>query len=116
MARVLIVDDEITLRTILRALLQRGGHEVDEAGSGTEALQRVAASPYDILLVDYQMPAPDGLEVLRQVRAQQPLCRRVLMSGDADVPEIQNALACADVMHILEKPFSRERLLEALGN
>src|SRR4029077_11062814 len=68
MARILIVDDDSDVRRMLRFVLQRSGHEIDEAEDGAEGLRKAVASAYDAAVVDYQMPPPDGLELLGQLR------------------------------------------------
>ncbi len=67
-ARVLVVDDEKTLRHTLRDLLQRVGYEATSAASGQEALHHLAAQPYDVVLLDLKMPGMDGTEVLKYAR------------------------------------------------
>ncbi|GIT90809.1 hybrid sensor histidine kinase/response regulator [Jannaschia pagri] len=65
---VLLVEDNEINRTILRAMLTNLGHRVTEACDGLDALDRLAAAPYDLILMDINMPGPNGLSVIRQVR------------------------------------------------
>lgn len=69
MVRILVVDDNPAVRNYLRALLeQQGGWQVcDEARTGGEALQRLTKAPPDLILLDFQMPDLNGLEVARQI-------------------------------------------------
>ena len=67
--RVLVVDDSRVQRRILLASLRRWGYEVDEAGSGSEALNRLATRSYDFVLSDWMMPGLNGLELCRAFRA-----------------------------------------------
>ena len=78
MARILIVDDDddADVRRMLRFVLQRSGHEIEEAEDGSEGLRKAVAGTYDAAVVDYQMPPPDGLELLGQLRELQPRCVR----------------------------------------
>lgn len=94
-ARVLLVEDDDANRTILGEFLRTRGFVVEEAASGTEALERVAASRPDLVVLDVQLPGMDGLEVLARLRA-----------GAAAPPPVLalTALAMAG---------DRERLLEA---
>src|SRR5580692_3461490 len=66
---VLVVDDEERNRTLLRDPLEALGHQVEEAENGMEALQRIAARPPDVILLDLMMPRMDGFEVCRRIRA-----------------------------------------------
>ncbi len=68
-ARILVVDDEPTNRELLRDTLEVRGYAVEEAGSGAEALARIAAAPPDVVLLDVSMPGLDGLEVCRRLKA-----------------------------------------------
>jgi two-component system nitrogen regulation response regulator GlnG len=68
--RVLIVDDEESMRFVLRKALEKEGYEVDVASAGEAALARAAERPYDLLLLDIRMPGPSGLDVLSEVRGR----------------------------------------------
>ena len=65
---VLVVDDEEQNRTLLRDPLEARGYEVEEAENGLQALQKIAARPPDVILLDLMMPKMDGFEVCRRVR------------------------------------------------
>ena len=66
--RLLVVDDEDALRTVLRSELQSQGFEVDEAGDGDVALTLLKSNDYDIMTLDIKMPRVDGLEVLKAIK------------------------------------------------
>lgn len=114
MMRVLIVEDDPNLRSVLTTAMERKGYEVIEAGDGMEAKNRIGAVDYDVAIVDYQLPPPDGLEVLRQLRAMQPRCIRVLMSGALDLPVIMDAVNRGEVSRLVAKPFHLDALFDAL--
>ena len=63
--KILIVDDEDTLRTLVRAELEERGFYVDEAADGDEALEKMKDTRYTLIILDIKMPGTDGLEVLR---------------------------------------------------
>jgi len=67
-ARILVVDDDTSIRTLLRRLLTTEGYEVDEAADGPAALEKMAEVPPDLLLLDIMMPGQDGLDVLEGLR------------------------------------------------
>ncbi|GAA0495737.1 hypothetical protein Ade02nite_18220 [Paractinoplanes deccanensis] len=69
MAKVLVVDDEPDLRFLHRRILSRAGHEVIEAGDGVAALEAVRSSPPDLVVTDVMMPVMDGIEFIRELRA-----------------------------------------------
>jgi len=112
--RVLLVDDNDELRKALRFVLERGGYDVDEAQTGVEALQSASRCSYDAAIVDYQLPPPDGLEVLGQLRNLQPRCLRMLMSGALDLSAIITAVNRGEITRVLVKPFAGSRLLATL--
>ncbi|MEX2655466.1 MAG: response regulator [Acidimicrobiia bacterium] len=71
--RVLVVDDDDTILSLVRSSLELEGFEVDTAGDGQEGLERAIANPPDIVLLDIMMPRMDGLTALRKMRAQPSL-------------------------------------------
>ena len=68
MRRVLVVDDEPHIRTVLRGYLQADGYEVTEAADGEAAMVEIRDNPPDLVLLDVMLPGIDGLEVLRRLR------------------------------------------------
>jgi CheY-like chemotaxis protein len=70
--RVLLVDDDRVARSILCAMLEAAGARVECVGSGAEAVPRIAAESFDLLLCDIYMPGLDGFEVVRRVRQLAP--------------------------------------------
>src|ERR1051326_7841224 len=80
-ARILVVDDDALLRGALRVALEAAGYEVIEAGDGRAALRAYHERGADLLLVDLFIPEPDGLEVIRSVRAEVPDAKIIAMSG-----------------------------------
>jgi CheY-like chemotaxis protein len=83
MSRVLIVEDNPALRKIYITLLTKEGYQVDFAGDGQEALDKAAALPPDLILLDLRMPRLDGIEFLRayDVRNRHPEARVVVFSN-----------------------------------
>lgn len=77
--RIIVIEDEADLASALAKGLRREGYAVDVAGEGTEALDRMAYTPYDLVLLDLNLPGIDGLEVCRRIRAQADPQPRVLM-------------------------------------
>lgn len=79
--QLLIVDDEAEIRELLRRHFRYAGHEVETAGNGVEALERLARVRTDVVVSDIQMPEMDGVELLRRVRQEYPMTRVIMITG-----------------------------------
>ena len=108
MARILVVDDEVELRTLLRKVLTRRGHDVIEAENGSMAISMVEqGEKLDLIITDIFMPDTDGIEVLRHLRAKFPELKIVVMSGGGNRVS-RGYLPAATALgadHVIEKPF-----------
>jgi CheY-like chemotaxis protein len=116
MARVLVIDDDEGVRRALRRLLERAGHEVALAADGEEALAEVAvAEPFDVALVDLNLPGMSGYDFLRRATLVDRFGRVavVVTSGSADLVPADLAGAVALV---LDKPVDLARLLLAIDD
>lgn len=112
--RVLIVDDEVSIRIAIGRYLRRCGYEVEEAESGMRALHLIEVGPgFDLILTDLRMPDVDGPQLLDALRAigRGDERRVVMMTGD--VGEWQEVLAEAGVP-VIAKPFKLEALQAVL--
>jgi two-component system NtrC family response regulator len=105
---LLLVDDDANLRRVLQYQLGELG-EVTAVGSGAEALEALAGERFDLILSDVRMPPPDGLELLRQVRAQSPTLPFILLTAHGDIDMAVEAMQLG-ATDFLTKPFERERL------
>lgn len=85
MARILIVDDMAETRGMLADLLSRGGHVVDTARNGVEAVERFREYPADLLICDVMMPMQGGLETMNELRQKNPILKIIAISGMFDV-------------------------------
>ena len=117
MARVLLIDDNESLRTSLRRILVQAGHEVTEASNGGAALQAYRREPPDLVITDIVMPDKEGLETIRELRRFDPNAKIIAMSGAAEGradPYLTLALRLGATW-ALAKPFSREEVLTAIA-
>ena len=103
--RVLVVDDEEMVRSIVTQLLSLNDHEVDRASSGQEALAQFEEAHYDIVFTDFGMPEMTGAELARRLRDRAPELPVILLTGYTDTEK-----AIDDVDAILSKPFKLEEL------
>jgi DNA-binding response OmpR family regulator len=112
--KLLIVDDQPTVRTSLRDLLSLRGYHVDEASSGEEALARFEAAHYDLLLLDVRMPGMDGPEVMRHLRRDHPDLPVIILTAHASVDSAIAAVKLNAADYLL-KPFKIEDLIATVG-
>ena len=113
MSRVLIIDDDPGIRTLVELLLQTQGLETDQASQGEEGLQKARQHPPDLFLCDLDMPVMDGIETLAEIR-RDPLLKPipfVLITGMASVAQ-ERRMMRGGANGILRKPFSFAALLE----
>ena len=107
MARILVVEDDDSVREFTARALRAAGHTVDTAEDGDCGLSSVrsAAGDYSLVLSDIRMPVMDGIDMARQVAAEHPSLKILLMTGYAEQREraadLQNI-----IIDVIEKPFT----------
>ncbi|MDZ4063807.1 MAG: sigma-54 dependent transcriptional regulator [Coriobacteriia bacterium] len=111
--RVLIVDDEKNMRWVLAQALEAAGFDVAQAADGKEALASVADTEPDIMVLDHRMPAPDGMEVLRRLRAEDRAFPVIMLTAHGNVATAVDAMK-AGANEYLTKPFDLEELKLAI--
>jgi DNA-binding response OmpR family regulator len=115
-ARILLVDDEQPIQTLLSFPLQRDGYEVVQASDGREALARFAEQTFDLVVLDVMLPKMDGLEVCRRLRARSSVPIIMLTAKSEEIDKVLGLELGAD--DYITKPFSmrefRSRVKAAL--
>jgi two-component system nitrogen regulation response regulator NtrX len=108
--KILVVDDDETIRTTMKAILQDEGYQVDLAGTGKEAIQKTTEKNYNVALLDIRLPDMEGVELLKLLKDGVPRTRKIMVTG---YPSMQNAISAlnknADAY--LLKPVDVEKLL-----
>ncbi len=107
--KILIVDDELIMRESLAGWLERDGHEIATAASGNEAMDKLKESHFDILLVDIKMEGMSGLDVLRQVKEDDPDVAVVMITAYGSISTAIEAMKNGAYDYLL-KPFDPDAL------
>ena len=114
--RILLAEDNVVNQKLAMRLLQQMGYRADLAGNGIEAIERIEREPYDVVLMDVQMPEMDGLEAARRITAQWPVGQRpriVAMTANAMQGDREECLA-AGMDDYVTKPIRVDALVQAL--
>ena len=81
MAKILVIDDDPSILTMLKKMLEREGYEVDTACNGSEGLDKIEDSPPDLLITDIVMPEKEGMELIFHLRRKKPELKIIAISG-----------------------------------
>ncbi len=117
MPNILIVDDSSTMRKIISRSLRQAGLSVDEifeAGDGVEGLNVLGSKNVDLILSDINMPNMDGLEFIKQVRANGKSVPIVMITTEGGEDIIKEAIS-SGASDSIKKPFTPDQLGEKLG-
>jgi len=117
MSKALVVDDSKTIRMIIRRILIELGYEICEAGNGLEALAVMAIekNAVDLVLADWNMPEMNGMELLKELRANADLAslKIIMVTTETEMGQMASALAAGANEYVM-KPFTKEILREKL--
>ncbi len=117
MARILIIDDEDELRSLLRQMRELAGHEVSEAVNGAAGIEIYERDAPDLIITDIIMPEKEGVETIIALRRADPALPIIAISGGGrlDATDFLTMAKKLGARRTLTKPFLREQLLEAVG-
>jgi two-component system, sensor histidine kinase len=113
--RVLVVEDNVDARDMLRALLEVAGHEVYESGDGLSALDAVARVKPDLALIDIGLPGMDGYELARRLRAEHPDIPLVAVTGYSQAEDRERSMRAGFARHLV-KPVPPEQIDRVLAD
>jgi len=117
MVRVLLIDDDETVREVLYRTLKRLEHQVEIAEDGLQGLDAFRQRAPDVVITDILMPRMDGVELIRRIHAIEPGARVVAISGGGPGLEREDSLelaAYSGAQAVIQKPFTRKRLQQAI--
>ncbi len=111
--KILVMDDEISMAEGLKMILSEDGYKVDIAGDGQSALDYFKRDTCDLLLADIRLPDMNGLDVIRQLKQDQPMADVLVITG---YPSVDTAVSSANlgVRDYLRKPFTEDEIKTAV--
>ena len=115
MAKILIIDDEPSIRTVLRDILEMEKYEVDEAKDGIDALSKIKKTKYDAAICDIKMPKMDGMELLERINILSPDTPVIMISGHGNITTAVEAVK-KGAFDYIAKPPDLNRLLITIRN
>ena len=112
-ARILVIDDEESIRRTVSMTLQRAGYQVDAAENGKEAIDRAAAKFYNLAIIDIRLPDMEGTELLTTLEETTPKMVKIILTG---YPALKNAITAINkgVDAYLIKPVNSDELLRLI--
>jgi CheY-like chemotaxis protein len=112
----MVVDDEDSLRRLLRRALETAGHEVVEAADGRQALRLHRSHPAELVVTDILMPEQDGIEVIMALRREAPALKIIAMSGGGRFHQSEplDLAGPLGAVVVLRKPFGPDALVAAV--
>jgi len=114
MATILIIDDEKGIRSLLREVLEKEGHQVVEASNGRTGLELFRRAPADLVIMDILMPVKDGMEATWQLTHEFPDVKIIAMTAGRGDTNFLDVAKLFGAHRVLEKPFKMEDMLEAV--
>ncbi|MCP4549843.1 MAG: response regulator [bacterium] len=116
MPRVLVIDDEQSICSMLEGCLIDAGYTVDSALNGRQGLQKIREHQPDIVITDIVMPEMEGMEMIREVRLNYPNIPIIAISGFSGLANLDylDIAKCLGAGKVFAKPISNRKLLEAI--
>jgi DNA-binding NtrC family response regulator len=111
---VLVVEDEIDLRTLLEDLVREAGFRVTTAEDGAAAIALLKKNTFDLALLDIQMPNASGIDVLRHIRQHSPATKAIMLTGYADLKHAMEAREFG-ALDFISKPYKLDDVLQTIN-
>ncbi len=115
MAKILVVDDELTSLAIIKKILTEAGHEVTASGTAKDALQKIREIKFDVVITDFNMPDKNGIELTKEALAVEPELVVILITAYASIESVVEAIKLG-AYDYLSKPVDKEVLLLAVSS
>ena len=115
MARILVIDDSVSILEWMKRILSALGHRVSISSSGQQGILTLRGAPFDLVITDIYMPEKDGLEVIQFARRLAPHARLVAMSVRPAGKNLFGAALALGAVATLQKPFSEAQLAKTVA-
>jgi len=115
MARILVVDDDKSIRRTLKDILEFEKYEVIEASDGLDCMVKLKQNQFDVVILDVKMPKMDGMEVMEKIQATKPELPVVMISGHGNIDTAVEAVK-KGAFDFIQKPPDLNRLLITIRN
>lgn len=115
MATILVIDDEESIRTLLKDVLEKAGHHVIQASDGREGLTVYQKNKVDLVMMDILMPDTDGLEATLQLTREYLDAKIIAMTGAQGDKNFLDVAKLFGARRVFEKPFDLEKLVQAVN-
>lgn len=112
-ARIIIIDDDKSIRQVLKTILEQEGYTVDTADTGKQAVLKTNERAYNLALIDMRLPDIDGIDLILKIKDTTPRMRKIIVTG---YPTIQNAMEAVNRQAdaFILKPFDVEKVLQTI--
>ncbi|SRR6266545_708578 len=116
MARILVIDDQESIRRVVRRALEQEGHEVLDASDGEMGMAVLARHSADLVITDIFMPGQDGIVTLREIRKRFPAIKVIVMSGgdSTGTLDLRQDAEFLGAEKSLQKPFTTREIVESV--
>jgi len=117
MARILVIDDDVSVRSMLKRILEHDGHQVSEADDGDVGIKRYRDNPTDLVITDIIMPNKEGIETILELRRDFPDIKIIAISGGGRVGpnDYLNAARLLGAKGTFTKPFDTREVLDTVN-
>jgi two-component system, NtrC family, response regulator PilR len=112
---ILVVEDDMNQRFIVKTILAKDGFYVEDAGTGKKAIELLKNTSFDLVLTDLRLPDLEGTEVLKEVKSQNRPCHVIMMTAYGSIPSAIESTKLG-AFHYLEKPLEKDQLLLVVNN
>lgn len=116
MKKILLIDDEPTILSMMKKMVEKAGYNADMASNGVEAMELIENNSYDLVITDIIMPEKEGLEIISEIRKHHSSIKVIAISGGGRLSpeEYLQSAKYLGALKVLKKPFAQQDFLSAI--